>query len=371
MRPGGPPRGRGEGGERTIGLRESRPGAIDPIPLGGRPSPGGTPTLVAVAGVQFRDAGKIHWFDCGDRYFGRGAEVVVETDRGQAVGRVVHATVRRVQPVEGLLRVLRAVDENDRRAMKRGTAREAEALRACLDYMRMARLDMKLVRAEWLHNGNKVVYYFAAEDRVDFRDLVRDVGSKLQARVEMRQIGVRDRSKLVGGIGSCGRDLCCKTWLRDFEPVSIKMAKDQNLALNPQKINGQCGRLKCCLGYEEDTYREMRRGLPRVGKTVQSPKGVGRVREVDVLRHLVRVSYEGQESETFPAEQVQPLDAPGGGGGGGPGRAPREDGDADRRRRDAQNYARTGETPPSPSNDSVDESIDAEDEDNSGQGEEG
>ena len=356
-----------------MGLRESRPGAIDPIPLGMRPAPGGAAVLVAVAGVQFRDAGKIHWFDSGDRYYARGVEVVVETDRGQAVGRVVHATVRRVQPADGLLRVLRAVDDNDRRAVSRGVAREAEALRACLDYMRLARLDMKLVRAEWLHNGNKVVYYFAAEDRVDFRDLVRDVGSKLQARVEMRQIGVRDRSKLVGGIGSCGRDLCCKTWLRDFEPVSIKMAKDQNLALNPQKINGQCGRLKCCLGYEEDTYKEMRRGLPRVGKTVQSPKGVGRVREVDVLRHLVRVSYEGQESETFPADQVRPLDAPGGGGGAAAERPPREGGDADRRRRDAQSYARTGEAPPSPSpsNDSVDDSNDPDDEENPGPGEEG
>ncbi|HEV8323547.1 MAG TPA: stage 0 sporulation family protein, partial [Myxococcota bacterium] len=352
-------RGHGDGGRRTVGLRESRPGAIDPVPLGHRPAPGGPPIVVALVGVQFRDAGRIHAFDSGDRYYRRGAEVVVETDRGQAVGQVVRPTERVVQPADGLLRVLRPADENDRRARQRNAAREQEAFRTCLEMVRAARIDLKLVRAEYAHNGGKVVFYFACEDRVDFRDLARDVGVRLHTRVEMRQIGVRDRSKMVGGIGSCGRDLCCKTWLRDFNPVSIKMAKDQNLALNPQKVSGQCGRLKCCLGYEEDTYREMRRGLPKVGKVVRTPKGVGRVREVDVLRHLVRVWLEN-ESETFAAADVKPEEGAGGAPparGSAPGREGDREPDRGRERgsaagRDpsdtraqAQRYARGGPTP--------------------------
>ena len=294
---------------KSVGLRESRPAAVDPVPLTRVPAPRGKPVVVAVVGVQFRDAGVLYDFDSGDAYFGRGENVVVETNRGPAVGTVVRPTERRVQPAEGMLRVLRRIDANDSRARRRHEDREDSAFRVCLDVLRERGMPMKLVRAEYAHSGSKVVFYFVAEERVDFRDLVRTLSEKLHVRVEMRQLGIRDQAKLVGGIGSCGRELCCSTWLREFKAISIKMAKDQNLALNPQKVSGQCGRLKCCLSYEEETYRTMRKGMPKVGKNVTTPRGTGRVREVDVLRGLVRVSLDSG-TETFNVDQVRrPGDA--------------------------------------------------------------
>src|SRR5262249_35804089 len=160
-------------------------------------------------------------------------------------------------------------------------------------------LRMKLIRTEVLHGGNKAIFYFSADGRVDFRELVKDLAHKLHVRIEMRQVGVRDEAKLEGGVGACGRELCCSTWLKDFAPVSLTMAKDQTLALHRQKVSGVCGRLMCCLSYEEETYKELRKGLPRVGKLVSTAKGEGRVRELDVLRQRVRVEF-AEFSETFP-----------------------------------------------------------------------
>ena len=198
--------------------------------------------------------------------------------------------------------------------------REREALLYARERARARNLPIKVVRAEYPLAGQKALFYFVSEERIDFRDLVRDLTQKLRLRIEMRQIGVRDEAKMVGGIGACGRELCCSTFLPSFAPVSIKMAKDQNLVLNPTKVAGQCGRLKCCLVYENDLYTEMKKGLPKLGKRVRTPGGDGRVVELDVLRQRIRVQFEEGGSEVFPANvvEVASLPQPGGGGGGRP-----------------------------------------------------
>jgi cell fate regulator YaaT (PSP1 superfamily) len=206
--------------------------------------------------------------------------------------------------LDPLRRVLRLAADADERAQEKSAVREREAYVFCRQRIRERRLPMKMVRVEYPLQSGKVLFYFSSEERVDFRDLVKDLAQRLHARIEMRQIGARDEAKLVGGIGSCGRELCCSTWLPAFVPVSIKMAKDQGLVLNPSKVSGQCGRLKCCLVYEQDTYKEMRKTLPKVGKRVTTPAGDGKVVELDVLRQRVRVWFDEGGSETFPADVV-------------------------------------------------------------------
>ncbi len=188
--------------------------------------------------------------------------------------------------------------------------RAAEALRFARERTRERNLPIKMVRCDYIHKGQKVLVYFASEDRVDFRDLVKELTTRLRVRVELRQIGARDEAKIVGGIGSCGRELCCSTFLPRFEPVSIKHAKEQNLPLNPSKVTGQCGRLKCCLVYEASTYRELGKGLPKLGKRVTTPAGEGKVAELDVLRQRVRVWFEEGGSQVFPANVVARVDPP-------------------------------------------------------------
>jgi cell fate regulator YaaT (PSP1 superfamily) len=274
----------------------------------GPPSEG---VLCNSVGVKFRDAGKIHEFDAGERSYGRGERVVVETDKGLSIGVVAVASARRL--VRDLpRRVIRRADQNDVRQEQRNQRRENEALKFASQRVRERRLGMKLFRVEYLHGGNKATFFFSSEGRIDFRDLVKDLTHRLHTRVELRQVGVRDEAKMVGGIGTCGRELCCSTWLPRFEPVSIRMAKDQNLVLNPQKVSGVCGRLKCCLIYEEALYRELRKGLPKVGKRVITPKGEGKVQELDILGGRVKVWFEGGPPVVFGAKEVHPVAPPGG-----------------------------------------------------------
>jgi len=265
--------------------------------------------IANVAGVKFRDAGTIYEFDAEDRSYVRGERVVVESDRGPLVGTVAVAS-RRLPVLDPLRRIVRRATAVDESAKDKNAAKEREAYLFCKQRIRDRNLPMKLVRVEYPLSGGKVLFYFASEERIDFRDLVKDLASKVHARIEMRQIGARDEAKMVGGIGSCGRELCCSTWLPSFVPVSIKMAKDQGIVLNPSKVSGQCGRLKCCLVYEHDLYKEMRKGLPKVGKRVNTPAGTGKVVELDVLRGKVRVWFDEGGSEVFPPDVLEVLQPP-------------------------------------------------------------
>jgi cell fate regulator YaaT (PSP1 superfamily) len=234
--------------------------------------------------------------------------VVVDSERGTTIG-IIAVGSRRALTLEPLRKILRRASSADERQRDRNTAKEREAFVFCKSRIRERKLNMKLARVEYPLGAGRVLFYFASEERIDFRDLVKDLAQRLHTRIEMRQIGARDEAKLVGGIGSCGRELCCSTWLPAFVPISIKMAKDQGLVLNPSKLAGQCGRLKCCLVYEHDTYKELSKTLPKLGKRVATPAGEGKVVELDVLRQKVRVWFEEGGSQTFPA-QVVSLVAP-------------------------------------------------------------
>ena len=233
----------------------------------------------------------------------------VDSERGPQLATVRVASARRMT-TEPLRRVVRRADGRDLSAAERLVGRAQELLAAAKERARARRMPIKVFRVELAPGGQKALFYFSSEERVDFRELVRDLSAQLRLRIELRQTGARDEAKLTGGIGSCGRELCCTTFLPKFDPVSIKMAKDQGLVLNPTKVTGQCGRLKCCLVYEEATYREMRRGLPKLGKRVTTPAGEGRVVEVDVLRRRIRVTFEPGEFQTFPADSVAQVVPP-------------------------------------------------------------
>jgi cell fate regulator YaaT (PSP1 superfamily) len=263
--------------------------------------------LQNVALVCLHERTRLAEFDVGEQHVACGEQVVVETDQGLALG-VVRRPCRRWMAREPLRRLVRSVDSNDQRQQLRNRAREREAFEYCRARVRQRQLPMKLIRVEYLHGGNKAIFYFAAESRVDFRDLVKDLAQRFHTRIVMRQVGVRDESKMTGGIGSCGCELCCATWLPDFEPVSIRMAKDQNLVLNPQKVSGQCGRLKCCLNYEQRQYHEARKQLPKAGRRVVTPDGEGKVQELDVLRRLVRVYRDDGTVQTYSADQLSAVD---------------------------------------------------------------
>jgi cell fate regulator YaaT (PSP1 superfamily) len=261
-----------------------------------------------VVGIKFASAGRISLYDAGDETYARGEEVLVDTERGTRTGTVAVAAVRKVHSRGELKPVLRRPGVHDVRAAERNDERCREALQIARDVVRGLALPMKVFRAEYGQSGKKATIYFTSEERVDFRDLVRDLSKSLHCRVEMRQTGVRDEAKQVGGIGSCGLELCCTTWLPEFVPVSIKMAKDQGLVLNPTKVSGQCGRLKCCLVYEQETYAALRKGLPKLGKRVITDEGdEGRVVEVDVLRQRVRVALAPGEFRVVEANQVKPM----------------------------------------------------------------
>ena len=267
------------------------------------------PVLYNMVKVGFRDRAKAITFDAGEHMVEAGDEVVVETEQGLAVGEAMARSVRAMSS-EFMPRMIRPLDQGGQRQQRRNRGREEDALDFCRERIEARKLKMKLIRVEYLHGGNKAIFYFTSEQRVDFRELVRDLAQRLHTRIVMRQVGVRDEARMVGGIGSCGCELCCATWLPRFEPVSIRMAKDQGMVLNPQKVSGQCGRLKCCLGYELKQYLQCRKGLPKMGKKVIAPAGEGRVVELDILRRLVRVLSPDGSSNTYEAEEVKPLHPP-------------------------------------------------------------
>lgn len=248
--------------------------------------------MIKVIGVRFRQAGKIYFFSPGKLQLKRGDQVIVETARGVEFGSVVDGPkeVAESEVTQPLKPVLRIATEEDKRNEQKNREREKEAFRVCKEKIRKHELDMKLINAEYTFDGNKILFYFTADGRIDFRELVKDLAAVFRTRIELRQIGVRDETKLCGGIGVCGRCLCCHTYLADFAPVSIKMAKEQNLSLNPTKISGVCGRLMCCLTNEEETYEELNSRLPTVGETVTTIEGLkGEVQSVSVLRQQVKV----------------------------------------------------------------------------------
>ncbi len=258
--------------------------------------------MTKVIGVRFRQAGKIYYFSPGKCQIKKGDRVIVETARGIEYGTVVLGAkdVNEEEINQPLKSVIRLATEEDKHTEEKNREKEKEAFRICQEKIRKHNLDMKLINAEYTFDGNKVLFYFTADGRVDFRELVKDLAAVFRTRIELRQIGVRDETKIRGGIGICGRPLCCHTYLSEFAPVSIKMAKEQNLSLNPTKISGVCGRLMCCLTNEEETYEVLNSKLPGIGDTVTTPEGLkGEVQSVSVLRQLVRVvvNLDGDEKE--------------------------------------------------------------------------
>lgn len=258
--------------------------------------------MTKVIGVRFRQAGKVYFFSPGNLQIKKGDKVIVETARGVEFGSVVYPT--KEVPDEDIMQplkpVIRVATEEDKRNEEKNREKEEEAFRVCQEKIRKHELDMKLISAEYTFDGNKVLFYFTAEGRIDFRELVKDLAGVFRTRIELRQIGVRDETKIRGGIGICGRPLCCHTYLSEFAPVSIKMAKEQNLSLNPTKISGVCGRLMCCLTNEEETYEELNSRLPELGDTVITSEGLkGEVQSVSVLRQLVKVvvNLDNEEKE--------------------------------------------------------------------------
>ncbi len=248
--------------------------------------------MTRVIGVRFRPAGKIYFFSPGKYDVKTGDKVIVETARGVEFGSVVLGLkeVEDDKITQPLKSVIRIATQDDIRKEEKNREKEKEAFNICLEKIRKHGLEMKLIDAEYTFDNNKVLFYFTADGRIDFRELVKDLASVFRARIELRQIGVRDETKIRGGIGICGRPLCCHTYLTEFAPVSIKMAKEQNLSLNPSKISGVCGRLMCCLTNEEETYEELNSRLPSGGDHVTTPDGLkGDVQSVNVLRQLVKV----------------------------------------------------------------------------------
>lgn len=267
--------------------------------------------MVKVIGVRFRTAGKIYFFNPGNFEIKQGDHVIVETARGIEYGTVIGepkevGEEKVVQPLKSVLRIANKKDDEQEEANRQ---KEKDAFKICLEKIRKHNLQMKLIDAEYTFDNNKVLFYFTADGRIDFRELVKDLAAVFKTRIELRQIGVRDETKILGGIGICGRPLCCHTHLSEFAPVSIKMAKEQNLSLNPTKISGVCGRLMCCLKNEEETYEELNRKLPNVGDFVTTDDGLkGEVQSVNVLRQLVKVIVDvGDEKEIqeYRADQLR------------------------------------------------------------------
>lgn len=257
--------------------------------------------MTKIVGIRFRTAGKIYYFDPADFDLDMAMHVIVETARGIEMGTVLipPKEVDDDKVVSPLKPVIRVATDEDEKTVERNKEKEKEAFAICKEKIIKHGLEMKLVDAEYTFDGNKLLFYFTADGRIDFRELVKDLAAVFRTRIELRQIGVRDETKMMGGIGICGRPLCCHSYMADFVPVSIKMAKEQNLSLNPTKISGVCGRLMCCLKYEQDTYEYLNSRMPSIGEKVKTPEGIiGEVKSVSVLRQLVRVVIDnGEEKE--------------------------------------------------------------------------
>ena len=257
--------------------------------------------MTKVVGVRFREAGKVYYFAPGDLEIKRDEHVIVETARGMEYGTVVLGVCevddeKIIPPLKNVIRVATKADDEKEASNRR---KEQEALPICKEKIEKRNLPMKLINAEYTFDNNKILFYYFSDGRVDFRELVKDLAAVFHTRIEMRQVGVRDEAKLRGGIGICGRPLCCNTYMADFQPVSIKMAKEQNLSLNATKISGVCGRLMCCLKNEQETYEELNRNLPNVGDevTINAEKKKGQVQSVNVLRQIVKVIVEENDEK--------------------------------------------------------------------------
>ena len=274
--------------------------------------------MIEIIGVRFKRTGKVYYFDPVGLKFRKGDRVVVETARGVELCDVWldNRAVEEAELVQPLRKVLRAATEEDIALEARNLERAKDAFAVCEKKIAAHKLDMKLIEAEYAFDGSKLLFYFTADGRVDFRDLVKDLASVFRIRIELRQIGVRDEAKMYGGLGVCGRPLCCASFLDDFHPVSIKMAKEQGLSLNPTKISGNCSRLMCCLKYEQEAYEDLLRRTPKVESVVQTPNGVGTISEINLLRQTCKVRFDkpGELPKVYPLSDCRVVKAAGRGG---------------------------------------------------------
>lgn len=264
--------------------------------------------MVNVVGIRFKPAGKIYYFDPDEIDLQEKDIVIVETARGVEAGEIVvsNKEVDETEIVSPLKKVIRKASAIDIKQIEINRSKEAKAFETCQEKIKEHGLPMKLVDVEYTFDANKIIFYFTADGRIDFRELVKDLAAIFRTRIELRQIGVRDEAKMLGGLGSCGRGLCCATFLGEFQPVSIRMAKDQNLSLNPTKISGICGRLMCCLKYESEAYEEERRQYPDLGTLVESPVGDGKIVGVNILKKAVTVELkESKQLIDFPLEELK------------------------------------------------------------------
>ncbi len=264
-----------------------------------------------LVGVKFRHAGKTYFFEAGRNEYCYGDMVIVETESGLSLARIITPVclIPLTQCPKNLRQVLRKATRGDLERAEKNREREGRAFEFCQSRIHEHKLDMKLVRVEYLHDGSRAIFYYTAAQRVDFRELVKDLAHDLHTRIEMRQIGVRDESKLIGGLGSCGRVLCCASFLTEFASVSVKMVKDQNLAMNPAKVSGLCGRLMCCLAFEHCIYQELIGQMPRKGSSVETPEGKGRVVDLNPLSYSVTVALE-EGIKNFKTDQVKEITPP-------------------------------------------------------------
>ena len=254
-----------------------------------------------IVGVRFKDLGRVYSFDPCGKIYKKDEEVIVETSRGIEFGYVAQSNyeIRDEDVVEPLKKVIRSATDEDRETLAKNKEKEKEALKICQEKVAEHKLEMKAIDVECTFDRSKILFYFTADGRVDFRELVRDLASVFKTRIELRQVGVRDEAKLLGGLGICGRPFCCSSFLDDFQPVSIKMAKEQNLSLNPTKISGTCGRLMCCLKYEQEAYEDLHKTTPKVDAVVETPDGVGTVVDVNLLRGKLKVRLD-ESTELAP-----------------------------------------------------------------------
>ncbi|MBQ1234064.1 MAG: stage 0 sporulation family protein [Oscillospiraceae bacterium] len=262
--------------------------------------------MAIVIGVRFKDVGKVYYFDPDGTQLHKGEHVIVETARGLECGEVAmeNREVDDEQVVKPLKKMIRVATEQDLQKMEENRQKEKQAMEICLEKIKKFGLDMKLTDVEYTFDNSKILFYFTAEGRVDFRELVKELAGVFRTRIELRQIGVRDESKMLGGLGVCGRPFCCSTFLGEFVPVSIKMAKEQGLSLNPTKISGTCGRLMCCLKYEQQGYRDFSKITPKVGSVVKTPDGTGTVIEANVITGSLKVSFAPKGSNAMAAPKT-------------------------------------------------------------------
>ena len=265
--------------------------------------------MKVVTGIRFKSPGKTYYFDPNNLELERGMHVIVDTAMGEEYGEVVlpKKEVDESEVTEPLKKVIRITTDKDEKTRREFKKKEPEALKTCAEKIKKHELPMKLVDVEYKYDGSKIVFYFTAEGRIDFRELVKDLAAVFRTRIELRQIGVRDEVKMIDGNGICGRRLCCCSFLGNFEAVSIKMAKEQNISLNPSKISGNCGRLMCCLKYEQDVYEEKLKRLPKIGAIVKTEEGTGEVASVETLKEVLRVKYQDGDEFYFKKHPVDEV----------------------------------------------------------------